>query len=133
MLLLRGGAAVLRLLQLAERLARFHDSAHGWDPTTPAKPPTDVQSAVLGLLEKLPPFDTHSVRHEEMWPLLLWLLLKLIEPPPAQPLDGFDGSTADGGGGATTTPGRKVVGFAERCYTCIVDLVPRNAAGGPKT
>ena len=140
-------ADVLRMLQLTERLARAPHAPTGWDPTIAAVTPTPLQAAVLGLLGKLPPFHAESVRADEMWPLLLWLLLKLIEPPPAQPpaLAAAEGhapaaaatppaTPVKGVGGQTpSTPGRRqVTGFPEKCYELLHSLLTEHAGPNAK-
>ena len=125
-------ADVLRMLQLAERLARSPDAASGWDPTVAATVPTGLQNAVLTLLGKLPPFHAGTVREEEMWPLLLWLLLKLMEPPPAQPPP-VSVAGAPATAPPVTTPGKRVVvGFAERCYALLHTLLTEQAGPAAK-
>lgn len=72
-------ADVLRLLQLASKLAAPPDTHAGWSPTAVARLPSPLQLAVHNLLEALPPFPT-AVSASNLWPLLLWQLLKFIEP-----------------------------------------------------
>jgi len=140
-------ADVLRLLQLAERLACPPGRPMGWDPTQPATAPTSQQVAVLSLLSKLPPFHAPTVRDEEMWPLLLWLLLKLLEPPPA-PIPASAVSVADtalvsaqspitgANNGSTemrpTAGGNGPVGFAQRCHQLLHRLLTEEAGPAAK-
>lgn len=129
-------ADVLRLLQLGERLARPAHGALGWDPTLVPCAPTPLQHAVLGLLGKLPPFHHARVREDEMWPLLLWLLLKLIEPhelttkrtikPTGEPP-----STAPvAKSGAVGS--RVVNGFAGKCHALLHTLLTEQAGPAAK-
>ena len=108
----------------------------GWDPTTPPTLPTPLQTAVLGLLSKLTPFHDPTVRSEEMWPLLLWLLLKLIEPPPA-PAAPLSAPAREAPSPHPQTPGRPGggegrVGFAERCQTLLHSLLVESASPAAK-
>jgi len=135
-------ADVLRLLQLAERLARPPEQPLGWEPTQAPTPPSSLQLAVLSLLAKLPPFHGPSVREEEMWPLLLWLLLKLLEPPSASgvaeaanvvdrevPMNAIQARRCLADSSGTILPKDS---FAQKCYELLHRLLVEEAGPAAK-
>ena len=138
-------ADVLRLLQLSERLVRSPERSFGWEPTQPTSAPSALQNAVLHLLAKLPPFGSPGVREDEMWPLLLWLLLKLLEPPTAPtPVALTTTPVALTSPAATakapaTAPasaekprGSSPTGFGEKCYQLLHRLLTEEASPAAK-
>ena len=143
-------ADVLRLLKLGARLAVPPEIAFpGWEPYAPATAPSPLQLSALRLLEALAPFP-QAVAADNLWPLLLWHLLKLIAPrpetaPPGGASGGGGGGAGGGGAGGGTscgvdggaagatptrppathsTPGRKpAVGIPERAYKLLHNLL----------
>ena len=111
-------ADVLRLLKLGARLAVPPEIAFpGWEPYAPATAPSPLQLSALRLLEALTPFPK-AVAADNLWPLLLWHLLKLIAtrpetaPPPTRPP------------ATHSTPERKpAVGIPERAYKLLHHLL----------
>ena len=112
---------MLRLLQLASKLASPPDAHAGWSPTAVARLPSPLQLAVHHLLEALPPFPT-AVSASNLWPLLLWQLLKFIEP--TLPVER-----------APSPPGEKprdAVCFAERAHALLLRLFTEQAQPSAK-
>jgi len=115
-------ADVLRLLQLASKLAAPPEQHAGWTPTAVARLPSPLQLAVHKLLESLPPFPS-AVSASNLWPLLMWQLLKFIEPtlpveraPPPPPDLKLRDST----------------GFAERAHELLLRLFTEQAQPAAK-
>ena len=91
---------------------------------------------MLNLLSKLPPFGSPGVREDEMWPLLLWLLLKLLEPPSAptpvaltSPAATAKAPAVAGGRGAVAGG---PTGFGEKCYQLLHRLLTEEASPAAK-
>lgn len=70
---------MLRLLHLADTLG---SETAGWDPLSPPQQLKPLEDAVLKLLDALPAFPP-SVSSADLWQMLVWQLLKLVQIPAA--------------------------------------------------
>ena len=115
-------ADVLRLLQIAGKLAAPPGVRVGWEPLAPAAKPSEVQVELLKLLAGLVPLPA-GVSGAMLWPLLIWQLLKFVQPTlaPSDAAAAADAAPPDPG--AAKKPPREVFGggFAQRALTLLLD------------
>ena len=115
-------ADVLRLLQIAGKLAAPPGVRVGWEPLAPAAKPSEVQVELLKLLAGLVPLPA-GVSGAMLWPLLIWQLLKFVQPTlaPSDAAAAADAAPPDAG--AAKKPPREVFGggFAQRALTLLLD------------